>query len=112
MRIKTYGPANDSIPTDEMFTAKIIQNAKARSMELAVGAFYRDRRGIPVIVSDAPGAAVQCCAFGSAMLEWDTAESALSFGIFTDGNDLDQLTFPACVIGRAYRNAMGGKELP
>lgn len=76
-RSRSLGPANENIPKDELYLAKLIQNAASRGLKSTTGAFYRRTRS---------GHMAACCAAGAAQLEHDTERWGEYPGI-THGND-------------------------
>lgn len=107
--------ANENIPEDEMFLAKILQNAKARDLSFLKGAYYKNSDGDVCF----PQEAVYACAAGAAMLEEDT--KCTGFYYITNGNDCDDYwnnntdlkdgeTIDGETIGWAYRQAMTVEE--
>lgn len=82
-KIKSLGPANDDIPADELFLAKMIQNAKGRKLGWCSGAEYQDKYGERTFD---PKKAVACCALGAIFLEKDTGQIHYSSSVMI-GND-------------------------
>lgn len=86
MKQKTYGPANDQIPSDELLLAKAIQNAKAQGLRWCAGSNFADRNGFYATKADA----YACCAVGALLLASDTAKLVpmRMTGNIVNGNDL------------------------
>jgi uncharacterized protein YjiS (DUF1127 family) len=112
MRVKTYGPANDDIPADEMFLAKIVQNAKAWGLKPGKGAhFRRNRRAVAFLGRPTDRQIEQstsCCAVGAAMIT-STDTQPFKYNYLTTGNDGKDpgCTGPGFDIGANFQNAMG-----
>lgn len=80
--------ANDKIPKDELFLAKLIQNAASRGMKSCEGAAF-------MTVRTTDGPRKFCCAVGAASLELDTNTSLGCESWYfwmIKGNDLDEWT--------------------
>ncbi len=96
MKQKTFGPANDDIPVDEMALAMALQNAKSRGLKPTKNSYYRTADGIPILWSPFEGVghedqfkAGSCCALGAMWLEHDSAEQIQNWTSTAvgDGND-------------------------
>lgn len=97
------------IPEDELFLAKLIQNAKARDLRSCRFATFRDKsRRVLVPNLNLPFEVAYCCASGAANLAEDTRklmqEGFVSRGDLMIGNDGHGWT-GARVIGRAFYHA-------
>lgn len=110
-RLKTYGPGGNC-PAEELFLAKIIQNASVRGLNGCTGYHYKDVNGDPVSIRQSDKA-TSCCAIGAAMLETDTNKEVLLFAGIVIGNDWDvswsdgpETTNAAESTGWAFRCAM------
>ncbi len=95
--------ANDNLPEDEMFAAKIIQNAKGRGLDYSYGALYR-KNNLPRMNKTN---ATACCAWGAMMLERDTNKEKKFLPGLVTGNDFDNYDHGAGgIIGCVYRDVM------
>lgn len=106
-------PANDLIPEDEMFLAKIIQNAAARKFRSTVKTLYRGKNGRILVAPNkigAPRGTRLCCAVGAQYLEADTND--YNYDGIPDGNDGRELLFDGnkarsgYTVGQSFRHAL------
>jgi hypothetical protein len=105
------------VPKDEVFLAKIIQNAKARGLKFTRGTFYRDAKGRD-LASNYSEDVTHCCAAGAALLT-DKETPWMVWDGLPQGNDnsvvkgswSDQAAACAGVtIGLCYRDVMLASE--
>jgi hypothetical protein len=102
--------------SDEIYLAKLIQNAKARKLVGCTGSYYQSsgdegfkaEHSLPVEVGRK---LVACCADGAARLESDTKQSPYTMGLANGNDDPDWISghnncATAENIGWAFRQAM------
>ena len=116
--MKTFGPSNDEIPEDELYLAKLLQNAGARGWGSTKGSYWvsttgrklfalEDDEGRPLADHDIRG----CCAVGAAVVEADTLSPGIDESYLVNGNDSDEWNSSVndfCeTVGHAFQLALG-----
>ena len=99
--MKSLGPSNDAIPSDEMLLAMALQSAQARGWKACMGQYYREADGTPANVVGAES----CCAVGALLVDGDTKD--IPPGVVSGNDGLYQYDYESgWTLGAAFQEAM------